>query len=691
SQNAPAELAASVHGFISSLLQFAFLLIAAAGAAVAAGCYVWLGRFRHLVFTAVDKAANPLRKPWREGLQRNRDRQEERELMLNAYLDQVLMATQVDHSPRIYLGEALGVAEFRGHLNAPKQFQEVYMTIVDLLQHVEVLGGSGEGKSRDVFVNILRQLLKLRAEGYPISLYVVDDKGEMAALVRSLARDLGIEKDVLVIGTDPGDCRVDLLDGIRPVTMAEIMTIVAAQSGGSNDDFWPDMANDLTLQVGIILEAAERTRAGELWVRENGMRMYSFVNILRTALSNEAIEEAIQMVLDALQGDDYVRLADLDETALYGAIEYLIDTWLTLVDATKDGVKINARKSLRGMVLREELSRGFGDGAGENLMPITDLASNKIKVVNISQTELGKAGRTVLIFLRTMRFKMARDHQKKNPGFADERLNWWMAGASTDEPGREKFVLEMFMADEYQTQATAASANESGLADSGVWNVLRSAGIGGLTFSQGIGAYELAIGEKATYNMRSQWRSKFILRTEDTKTIREGQELAGKVMRYHNINAEHFESMAAVRRQMGVDADSLPKVTWSTGYDSIPLWRNPAQTKDFHLRDWDDPYAIDARFQHAETGDGGRAEVWRQEDRNKDAFSQGMYDADVVKPQDFKSMGRARAFGAWQCCGGSMTDFVWMNAEANKSRRDQLIAKAIYANDDTLLQAEKLI
>ncbi|MEZ4128597.1 TraM recognition domain-containing protein, partial [Salmonella enterica] len=118
-----------------------------------------------------------------------------------------------------------------------------------------------------------------------------------------------------------------------------------------------------------------------------------------------------------------------------------------------------------------------------------------------------------------------------------------------------------FLADEYQALAT--SSNSDGLSDASVWNVLRSAGIGGIVLSQSVSAYRLAVGDAATENMRRNWRTKIILRTEDLDTIDEAKKLAGRTMRFHSMDWNQLESAAAARRETGVSADALQPVQWT--------------------------------------------------------------------------------------------------------------------------------
>ena len=654
---------------VQGVVMFALLLVAVLLFAGAAARIVWIGRFRYLVHAAVDASVNGLRHSWREALQRWRWRLPEREMELANYIDQVNFATVIDKSPLLDIGTSLGLLEHRGHLLAPAQHQPVRMSVADMLQHVEVLGGSGEGKSRNFYIPLVHQLLKLRKQGYPIALYATDDKGAIGADILQAAKEVGLpDGDILVIGTGPDDYRVDLLAGLEPVEVADIIKSVAKQAGGeSSDDFWPDMASDLLLQVAVVLQAAEFTASGEAWVAKSEMRMYSLLNILRVASSDVEIEKALQIVLNALQDrdDQYRRVAHLDKNGLKAAIDYLVENWLSMVDATKDGIRANARKALRSFAFKDEIARGFADGAGDKIIPASEIISNKIKIINVSQIEHGSAGRMVSIMLKTLLFKQARQSEQRDPLFAKERLNWWFnpkLGPDTD-----KYAINVFLADEYQGIVT--SSRDDGLSDATVWNVLRSAGIAGVLLSQSVSAYRMAVGDKATDNMRRNWRTKIILRTEDLPTIEEAKKLAGKTMRFQSMSWEHMESAVAVRRETNVCAENLPPVAWNPEMDEIPLFFTPGHYSGFNFSGYQQAYQIDQRFiaqdsilsQDSSRLGSMQAAAWRQEDRTMSVLQHGSSEVEAVRDEDLMTMGRARALVFVQRAGGTRVEFVKLN------------------------------
>lgn len=656
--------ASKTESFVSGLLKFLLMTAAAVLMSTAVARFVWIGRFRYLVVSAASGAVAGLRHSWRESLQRWRWRLVDRELEAQAYADQVHFATQIDKSPLIDLGESLGLLEFRGHLLAPQQGTPVRMSVVDMLQHVSVTGSSGEGKSRSVYVPLVRQLLALRQKGYPVAIYATDDKGAIGADIidAAIAAKLPPE-DVLVLGTGPNDWRVDLLDGLEPIEFSDIVKSVAKQAGGDGgDDFWPEMASDLLLNVATILQAAEHTRSGEEWVSKNGMRMYSVMNILRVSSSDPEIEKALQIVADAMQDkdDQYRTIAHLDKNSLHSSLDYLVENWLSMVDATKDGIRANARKALRLFSFKDDIASGYADGFGEKILPVSELLANKIKVVNISQIEHGSAGRLVAIMLKTLFFKQARAAEQRDPISAKHRLKWWF-DPKPGEAGCERYAINFFIADEYQALVTAS--RDDGLSDAAVWNVLRSAGIGGVLLTQSISAYKMAVGDKAADNMRSNWRTRIMLRTEDVPTIEEAKKLAGKVLRFSSMDWGHMESAVAVRRETGVSAETLPSVCWSQPFEEISMLAG--EFGKFEIEGYEQPYDVDRRFIIVSNVPGAtdgiqseQAAAWRQEDRTTSILQHGSSEVDAVRDEDLMQMGRGRALVFVQRAGGTRVEIV---------------------------------
>lgn len=642
---------------------FVFAISVVSGFALAwIAAQIWfVGKLRGLTSAAVARSIEPMTHTYREAVQRWRWRLPEREMQRQSYEDQVHFATQIDKSPTIEIGTSLGVMNYRGHLLGAPENTSIKFSILDLLQHVEVLGGSGEGKSRNVYRPIVQQLLQYRKDGYPIALYATDDKGAIGADILDIARKIGLpESDFVVIGTNPtNEYFVDLLDGLQPLEVADIIKSVASQMGAGNstDDFWPEMASDLLMQVAIVLQASELTTIGVRWSEQNGQRLYSLLSILQVARSDELILQWSQVVCDALESD-YAAVAQFDGRALRESVEYLVSQWLPLVEATKAGISSNLRRSLKTFVFKEEIAEGFATGwsSKKPQLPVNQLIGNTIKIVNISQLEHGSAGRLVAIMLKTLLFKLARSREQADPASAKRRLNWWF----DPKPGHggDEQAITVFLADEFQALVTAS---QDGLSDALAWNVLRSAGIAGILLSQSPAAYRFSVGAEAYNNMSNNWRSKIYLRSEDTDLLAEAQKLAGKTMRFHSLSWQQRESSIAIERESGVSIDSLEPASAfiSDGSSLMPFGEmNVPSYSD--LIDLDNSWLPVRNFSGDKDSyfESTRAVYWRQEDQINGVMQHGLNEAEALHADDIMSMGRGRAFVMLQRAGGTVVEIV---------------------------------
>lgn len=657
-----------VQLLITSVLLAVVLFVTVVSLSIQQARMEFAGAFTGAVFTALDRSVSHLRGIYREAMQLWRFRLADRKLVDKAYEDQIHMLTEVDVGPRIVIGQAEGLLAFRKHLLAPEPGQAMSFSIPDLTQHVAVYGGSGEGKSRNLYIPVVRQLLQLRKDGYPVNVFATDDKAVIWQDVVRVAAEVGLPADdVLVVGTGPDQYRVDLLDGLEPVEVAEILGSVAKQTGGEagSDSFWPQMANDLLLQVAQCLYVAEQLPAGIQWMEKNGIRMYSLLNILSVSSDDTRIEEVLEWLAEAMTegSENYCYIAEYDNNALKAAMGFLAVNWLSMVDATKDGIKANARNALRGFAFHEKFASGYADGAGERLLTHEDLTSNKVVCIALSQVDGGMSAKTIAVMLKSILYKRKLQEQARDPQAAADRLKYWFAPYPTED---KKKVFCVFVADEYQAIITASNGNDGGLSCSSFWNVARSAGVGAIVLTQSPAAYRMAIGDKAFNNIELNWRSSVFLRTEDTSTIEKGAKLGGKTMRYLATDGHLHEGLSAALLESGNGL--LNEVKWDPELDvTASLPSEQLACDHFEFATWDSPYEFDGRFILEKVDDkqdamaqlsAKQAAAWRQEDRIAASFGAGQLERDAIEAQDIMSMGRGRALCMVQNAGMTRIDIV---------------------------------
>ncbi|MBX3764825.1 type IV secretory system conjugative DNA transfer family protein [Burkholderia cepacia] len=633
--------------------------------AVLFGLAVFFGTWRGLVRDAAQSRIEPLRRENKESVVRWKWRPEVRDMEYVAYVNQ-LKTLDWDQSPVIEIGVASGVFRHRGQLSAPQQRQPMRYSLQDMAQHTLVLGGTGEGKTRSIILPVVRQLLKLRADliaaGKPrgISFYATDGKAVLWRDIQAAAIEAGQGDGVRVIGCDTkaGQFGVDLLDGVSPQLVADIIRSVMRQAkagGDGGDSFWPDMASEVIRCASVLARAWEHTDDGVSLIESTGERIYSLVMVYQLATDSALQERAVRAVSAALKDRaQYPALAEYATVEMVDAIRYLRGQWVTMAADTKTGIIANVTNAMAGFASNSDLRTSFANGSGENLLNIASVWGS-ICLVNVSSLEYGVAGRIINVMLKTLLYMQARKREMADPkiGFEEKLL---------------------FTADEFQDLVTADVA---GISDSNFWNVARSTGTIGFISTQGMASLEQAIGETAAENFALQMRNKIFLRVEDPATMELAKKLAGKSLRFYTYESDMYESYEAMVRETGVDPlDQSPAriVEMPDNYLGalVSGWRYVYRA---NLKIWFDGHkavkGVDLRFVPPTGLAGGpnatpaaaiysamQAAHWRAEDKALAYMTEGNHEVDVLKDEDLVSMGRAHAYVYLQRAGATRQDIA---------------------------------
>lgn len=631
--------------------------------AILFGLLVFLGTWRGLVRDAAQEKIEPLKRQSKEAIVRWKYRLEQREMEYQAFLAQLRVLEEFDKSATIDVGRASGVFRYRGQLSAPTKGQPIRFSVQDASQHTLLLGGTGEGKTRTIILPIVSQFLALRgrakAAGKPemMSIFGTDGKAVLWRDIRAAAEEAGQGEDVRVIGCDAaaGEFGVDVMDGVDPQLLGDIIRSVMRQAGGGNtggDDFWPTMASNLIRNAAVIARVWEMTNDGFDLVNRTGERIYSLVCIYQLAVDGEMQTRAVNAILQAIEDPDQLPfIHNLVTPELFDSIRYLRDEWLKLASETRTGIVANVTNAMAPFASNSRLRESFASGKAERLIQIKN-AWGAICLVNISSLEFGLAGRIINIMLKTLIYTEARRREMADPkiGLSQKML---------------------FLADEFQDLITAGLA---GLSDSNFWNVARSTGVIGFVASQGMASLEQSIGRVAAENFALQMRSKIFLRVEDPATMSLAQKLAGKTLRSYTFSSAHHESFDAMIREEGFDPlESGPArisedpenlvSTVATGFTQFHRAASPVSFESLT-----NAFAVDLRFipssgllGHGESGSrlaATQAAHWRAEDKNLQYMTDGNHDVDVLRDEDLMQMGRAHAFVYIQRAGAARMDIA---------------------------------
>lgn len=636
--------------------------------AVLFGILVFFGTWRGLVRDAAQQRVEPLRRQQKESIVRWKYRLDQREVEYKAYLAQLKTAMEWDKTEIIEVGRASGTFRYRGQLGAPAQGQALRFTLQDAGQHCLVLGGTGEGKTRSILVPTVKGILAIRqrkieaGEPKAISIYGTDGKAVLWRDIKKAAEEMGQGDDVRVIGcrVDQGEYGVDLLDGVEPQLVADIIRSVARQTKGESggDSFWPDMASEVIRNCAVLARAAECTKWGLAMANSTNERLYSLVFIYQLALDPELQLQAIGAIQESYQDERFLpALKEYITPELTYAVRYMAGQWETMASDTKTGIIANITQIMAPFASNMALRSSFASGTGEKLMSMAE-TWGRICLVNVSSLEYGIAGRIVNVFIKTLLYTEARKREMADPSIGF----------------REKLL---FMADEFQDLITADVA---GMSDANFWNVARSSGVIGFVSTQGMASLEQAVGRISAENFALQMRNKIILRVEDPATMEYAKKLAGKSLRSYTFESSRHESYDAMVRETGHDpmqAGPARIVELPDNYLSALAsgWLQAHKASlPLSFDTWKAAVEVDLRFVPSGGLFGnkdGSAQLaaeqqayWRAEDKSMAYMADGNHEADVLRDEDLISMGRAHAYVYLQRAGATRQDIAEIGATA---------------------------
>lgn len=615
--------------------------------AILAALLVVIGTWRSLVLQTSEEWAAPLREQTKEATIKWKAYVAQRMRRWAARMAQLQVAVEFDKTPLIRLGVATGELLVRGSMIGIERSKEIWISILDLCQHLIVEGGTGQGKTRTVLLPIIRQLFELQLRGFALKLLIFDAKAVLCDVVVRLAKQLGLPDDWLrVIGVEPHEYQLDVLNGISPPVVSDIIGSVMRQrsnGGSSGDSFWPDMAQKLIGDFAMVVLAWDHTQDGLKFAAANRQRPYSLATIAQMNSDNAFLLRVLHAVVDAAKAEWGTLEPYLDITTRE-TIDYLQTTWQEMAPQTKSGIQANITNCLNGFVVNPAMRATYGSGGGKNMMTVKDFWKYN-HTVRLSPLLYGSAARIVCILVKTLYEQEAR--RREAAGEMDETYG----GLIIDEAG----------------EIVSADSNSATTSDATFLNVARSAKVFCIFGVQSRSALEQAFGggagAKTTVdNMLTQLRSRIYLPVECDATREEASKLAGKELRHEIYNIHHHESFESRALEKGGDLlhrepPMLSKYATPLSIASWPAAMFKAGTKLIY-RAWDRIYppvysyvpprmsgtmgnaqnnvvAVMQAYQHADE---------RAQDREHDHMSKGNKMENVLEPHDFNSFGRNHAY-----------------------------------------------
>lgn len=658
----------SGHGITTSIALFFLIFFASWRATVRAAC---------------QDAAEPFSRVNKEETVRFKHRIDDREVSENSHKLE-LATLDYDDTPLLRLGQASGVYEARGSLSAPKRNATMQMSLMDMGKHVFISGATGGGKSRSILLPMISQLLELRGEakleGHPerFSFYGTDAKGVLWQDIYQLVlKAPGNQvEDVRVIGIQPHEYGIDLLNGVHPRVMADILCSCIKQvyASGQGGDFWERSATDVIRNLALICSAWEQTEDGLQYANEQNERPYSLTTIFKLAQSSWSMkkddEALIWRAMKEVNADILRRYDDPSDAGFIGleveeiedAIGFFLNSWNNLAEDTRSSIGAHINIALGGFSNNMALRRSFGNGGFDKrqngkMISISE-AWGSIFLLNIPMAETGSAGRLTNIFLKTLFYMEARKRQV-------DYVNQY----GPDAVALEKLQRIFFVADEFQE---LVSADPSGESDSSFWNVARSTGTSGIVAVQSHNGLIKQIGEAETNNLLNQFRTSIMLLLEDNTSVEMAVKRSGTTLRSYTYDNDHHESYAMMVMENKEDilmrgayrySDESAAVCNSL-LDILYVWF-PIQFIKKSLFDIDYRFVKGASFNINDPTAGIshyneslKAATWRAEDRLSRYMSEGNNEVPLLKQSDITSLGSSYAVMYVQRAGGIRMDIV---------------------------------
>ncbi len=357
---------------------------------------------------------------------------EERNAILNHERNDAIASkrlTSWDRGEIFTFGRSTGELFSKGRIGAPMKDAPIGNSDIDRLQNTVVFGGTGAGKTVKIIKRKLKWFLKQRQRhladvqrmsatplnlqkftapaSYPErrSMLLMDGKSELYGAMTPMAEAAG--QKVLVIGFQPSEYVIDLLDGLPPQLVAAFLKSMASQMGAnSTDSFWPDQAALFIERAARVAQAFDVTDGGMEWCAVERVRPYSlrFIYELLSDLTGERLSYCFNAIAHCFQTDP-VRFADadIDTEILFASFRELNDKWINeTAETTRSNIQSNIDNMLKPITSDSNLRATFaaGNGRGGQFMKAKDFWGN-ITATNIKSSD-GSGGAMVLTFIKTL-------------------------------------------------------------------------------------------------------------------------------------------------------------------------------------------------------------------------------------------------------------------------------------------------
>lgn len=345
-------------------------------------------------------------------------------------------------SPLIKYGRSSGLMEKKGVIGAYRKGSEIYQSTLDLSQNTILFGATGTGKSRSAIIPFAQSIFQLKSmylaneeafneiydvrtdsltrkaigEGYldaykplpfnptVISCAIMDIKSQLWKDLKPFAEKCYLQNTFAIIGAfeDEGQYSIDLLTGITPQKLLSFLESMQSQMGSKGEkDFWSDSALNWIKNFAHIAYLFSRTRAGEEYMRQRFIKVWSLAFIYELVVLDNDGELFAKCMADIFMTHEIEpeRIADILTTESIEAMIQICSKWKSMVEETKQGIQANIDRIMANY--SSSALRPFLTGLGTNTIEVGELW-NKIVAFDLNMDDYGNAGKLILLFVKTL-------------------------------------------------------------------------------------------------------------------------------------------------------------------------------------------------------------------------------------------------------------------------------------------------
>jgi len=414
------------------------------------------------------------------------------------------------------------------YLGVNENYQPLYINNIN--QHLSVFGGSGSGKSVFLF-GLLNQVIRKGGGAC-----MIDGKGDLDMLQEFIghARELGREKDVLVLSFDKGS-KSNTFNIFKSLPLEEIKTIISNVAIGKTDDFFKQQtAAFLETIFGILsyLEKKGDPLSLKILIQALNLKVL-IVNLIPASKTNPNEPDQELLELNELTefkkfwvNKEYYKNGDI----VSKVVEDFVGGYGGKIWKTEDEKEEDSMQGVKQ--IPEELQKQIGGYSAMYIKTIDTLSKNFNSILNAPKNDIDFKdiiSQNKLIYVKVPSMKLSEDEKSSIGAFVIASIKNAIAEALGDEIEIEKETAFTTLNKEQRTsnpkfllvldemaEFFSKSKNDIGI----IFSQARSVEIGIVVSTQDVASLSTGTdGMNFVDKMLGNSFTKVFLKTTDTSTL----------------------------------------------------------------------------------------------------------------------------------------------------------------------------